>query len=106
MMQGYQFDGKRYVTKGVVAEIPHSTQFVLWACIDKLKEKLPLDYLQVFKLEKKKLDDMVIQHIIHSQEMPLPFTKEYNVMVDMPVNAKVYIIDDVEYQTMLLAEEY
>jgi hypothetical protein len=106
MDKGYQFNSDRYVTKGVMAEIPHSTQCILWACIDKLREKLPLDYLQVFKLEKKKLDDRVIQHIVHSQEEFSPFTKVYDVEVENSVNAKIYVIDDVEYQTMLLADEY
>jgi hypothetical protein len=102
----YKFDSDRYVTRGVVAEIPTITQYILWNCIDKLKGVVPLDYLQVFKLESKKLNDRVIQHIVHSQEEYQPFTKEYDVNVDVPVDTKVYVIDDVEYQTMLLADEY
>jgi hypothetical protein len=30
----------------------------------------------------------------------------YDIEVENSVNAKIYVIDDVEYQTMLLADEY
>ena len=65
------------------------------------------DYLQVFKLEKVNVKDREFQKVTHSQEQP-----EYENTVFVPVGAgnavetKAYVIDDYEYCTMLLAEEY
>ena len=59
------------------------------------------DYLQVFTLTKLPTG----QHIIHEQEQPL-YRYELDVSCDDAVNAKVFVIDDRTYSTMLLADEY
>lgn len=94
------FSSKRYFTRGVQAEIPFDLQMFMWFLVTILPE--PKDYLQVFRLF---VSDNETQHIIHEQEEP-PYHKEFDLVFDVPVNAKVYIIDDGDHSTMLLAEEY
>lgn len=94
------FNGQRYLTKGVQAEIPFELQLFMWALIAHLSE--PKDYLQVFRLSVSEKGN---QHIVHEQEVPA-YSREYDVRIDNPINAKVYVIDDSDHSTMLLAEEY
>ena len=93
------FHGQRYMTRGVQAEIPLDLQLFLWCLINKLPE--PKDYLQVFRLSI----GVNGQHIVHEQEVP-EYHEEYDFQIDNPVTAKVYVIDDGDHSTMLLAEEY
>ena len=93
------FDSERYLTRGVQTKIPFELQLFMWNLIDKLPE--PKDYLQVFRLSV--CDN--VQHIIHEQEQP-EYHREYDFKIDNPVTAKVYVIDDDDHSTMLLAEEY
>lgn len=58
-------------------------------------------YLQIFELYTK----YNILMVKHSQEVP-PYEKTYKFIALEPINEKIYIIDDVEYSTMLLASEY
>ena len=58
-------------------------------------------YFQVFKLDVANGK----QHIHHFSEQP-EYSKEYMIDLDNPVNQKVYVIDDTDHSTMLLAEEY
>lgn len=44
-------------------------------------------------------------HIRHEQEQP-DAKMDYVLPVDEEINCKVYIIDDIDHVTMLLAEEY
>jgi len=95
------FTGKRYLTRGIEAEIPPITQLLLWELIDEQNAiGAELDYLQVFKLEP---DDKQ-QKITHSQEQP-PFEREVYLLGPLLVTAKIYVIDDGDYATMMLAEE-
>lgn len=94
------FTGQRYLTRGVQSEIPFELQLFMWALIAQLPE--PKDYLQVFRLS---VSDKGTQRIVHEQEEP-EYRKEYDIQVDTPINAKVYVIDDGDHCTMLLAEEY
>lgn len=93
------FQGQRYLTKGIQTEIPFDLQMFMWYLINQLPE--PKDYLQVFRLS---VSDGT-QHITHEQEQPA-YCKDYNIYVDTHVTAKVYVIDDGDHCTMLLAEEY
>lgn len=94
------FNGQRYLTQGVQSEIPFELQLFMWALIAQLSE--PKDYLQVFRLSVSEKGN---QHIVHEQEVPA-YSREYDVRIDNPINAKVYVIDDSDHSTMLLAEEY
>ena len=94
------FSNQRYITRGVIAEIPLELQIFMWECIDRLPENR--DYFQVFELES--LDG--IQRIHHFSEQP-EYSMQYLLpTISNPVTAKVYVIDDGDHSTMLLAEEY
>ena len=94
------FNGQRYLTKGVQIEVPFDLQMFMWYLVNNLNE--PKDYLQVFRLFVSEKGN---QHIVHEQEVPA-YSREYEVQTDTPINAKVYVIDDEDHSTMLLAEEY
>lgn len=73
---------------------------------DMIGAGVPADYLQVFRFtynsEKKEIT------VKHSQEKP-GYEKTLRYVIDAdtePFEGKVYIIDDVDYRTILLAEEY
>ena len=93
------FQNKRFLTRGVQAELPVELQLFLWNCIDQLPQER--DYFQVFKLDVCNGK----QHIHHFSEQP-EYSKEYTIDLANPVNQKVYVIDDIDHSTMLLAEEY
>ncbi|MBQ8010684.1 MAG: DUF960 domain-containing protein [Oscillospiraceae bacterium] len=90
----------RYLTRGVNAAIPFALQVFLWECIDRMPEER--DYLQVFHLSH--MDGM--QRIEHTAEQPVFRMEHLLAAVSDIVTAKVYVIDDGEHCTMLLAEEY
>ena len=91
----------RSITSNAQNRIPPLLQLFLWNLFDEMDVKSK-DYLQVFRLS---VSDDGTQHIIHEQEEP-EYRKEYDIQVDTPINAKVYVIDDNDHSTMLLAEEY
>ena len=93
------FQNKRFLTRGVQAEIPIELQLFLWNCIEQLPEER--DYFQAFKLDVSNGK----QHIYHFSEQPA-YSKEYQISTEKPITAKVYVIDDIDHSTMLLAEEY
>ena len=93
------FNNPHYLTAGVAAAIPEFLQLFLWQCIDRLPDER--DYLQVFRLEP--FGGM--QQIRHTSEQP-EHQMLYMLPADNPITAKVYVIDDDDHSTMLLAEEY
>ena len=93
------FNSNRYITKGVQENISLELQFFMWNCIDNLSE--PKDYLQVFNLSVVGS----LQRITHTSENP-EYKKEYLIPSEKPIPEKVYVIDDGDHSTMLLAEEY
>ena len=93
------FDNSRYLTCGVDSTIPHELQLFLWECVDRLPESK--DYLQVFELSPSG----TMQSIIHSSEEP-EYRQVYMIPSDAPITEKLYIIDDGDHSTMLLASEY
>ena len=93
------FKNSRYLTRGVQEKIPLELQIFMWECIDKLSE--PKDYLQVFNLSVVGS----LQRITHTSENP-EYKMEYLIPSEKPITEKVYVIDDGDHSTMLLAEEY
>lgn len=93
------FKSQKYITKGIDREIPLWIQNFIWYAIETMPE--PKDYLQVFKLST----DCGKQKIVHTQEVP-EYTKAYSLTSDNPITAKIFVIDDDDHCTMLLAEEY
>ncbi len=92
------FKSERYMTKGVQSDIPVVLQIFMWDCIKAVPEQ---DYLQLFLLSE--VDGK--QKVVHEQEVP-EYKREYLLAFPEPINAKVYVIDDGDHCTMLLAEEY
>ena len=93
------FSRRRCVTARVSREMDPITQFFLWSCIDMLTVKA--DYLQIFEL-------VAVPNglkVIHSQEVP-EYKKEYLIPCKKPLSAKIFVIDDGQYATMLFADEY
>lgn len=64
------FQNKRFLTRGVQAELPVELQLILWNCIDQLPEER--DYFQVFKLDVANRK----QHIHHFSEQP-EYSQDY-----------------------------
>ena len=93
------FSGDKYLTRGVQSDIPIELQIFMWSCVNALPE--PKDYLQIFRLSSFEGK----QKIVHEQEQP-EYKKEYILNVETPITAKIYVIDDGDHCTMLLAEEY
>ena len=93
------FDNSRYLTCGVDSTIPLELQLFLWECVDRLPE--PKDYLQVFELSPSG----TMQSIVHISEAP-EYRQVYLILSDAPITEKLYIIDDGDHSTMLLASEY
>ena len=91
---------KRFITSGVAARIPVWLQNLLWHLRDTMQVE-QRDYLQVFELTCS--EDA--QTIIHTQEQP-DYRKVLTIPAEDAVIEKVYIIEDADHVTMLLAEEY
>lgn len=97
------FDNNKFITKGIHENITLALQLFMWNCIDALKEHVnQLDHLQVFELSKQRSDDIFYQKIEHKQEIPQYF-KTYNLLPSEMIDAKVFVIDDGKYSTMMLA---
>ncbi len=95
------FKNKKFITKGVSSQVSLLLQLFMWQCIEKMLP--PKDYLQVFELT---LEDGK-QKITHIQEQP-EYKQEYLLtLADASVFiGKIFVIDDGEHSTMLLASEY
>lgn len=93
------FDNSRYLTCGVDSSIPLEMQVFLWECVERMPA--PKDYLQVFELSSSGS----MQSIVHSSEEP-EYHMTYLIPSDSPITEKLFIIDDGDHSTMLLAEEY
>ena len=93
------FTNERYLTCGIDNAIPLALQLFMWECVERLPEQR--DYLQVFELKASG----PMQSISHRSEDP-EHHMEYMIPYDEPITAKVFIIDDGDHSTMLLAEEY
>ena len=90
---------KRYITRGIQAELPGWLVNLLWFLRDGMQVEKK-DYLQIFRLSRMATG----QRIEHEQEQP-PYKKTLDVPCENAVDAKVYIIDDGTHVTMLLADE-
>lgn len=96
----------RYMTRGIKETLDISLQMMLWKMVDDLKEskEIELDYLQVFKIRRSN-EQLIIDH---TQEVP-EYKKIYtfNKLSSLVEgDLKIFIIDENDYNIMLLAEEY
>jgi hypothetical protein len=107
----YQFNPlTRFITRGISESIPQVIISTLWQTLDTfLSNPIRKDYLQVFVLEHKG-HDLTLEHF---QEEP-PYKKIIKLdsslkellSFSIKNKIKIYVIDDVDHSTMLLAEEY
>ena len=93
------FNNNRYLTCGIDSKIPLELQLFMWECVEHMPA--PKDYLQVFELSPSGS----MQSIVHSSEEP-EYRKVYMIPSDIPITEKLYIIDDGDHSTMILASEY
>lgn len=102
------FNNPGYMTRGFQAEVPIETQLMIYDCLERTKQTLTvMDYLQVFKLDKVSSNGSYLQQVVHSQEVP-PFEKTVYLTLpeDQIIITKIYVIDDGDHHTFLLASEY
>ena len=103
---GFKFNGNRYITSGIQQEIPLAIQLMMFESLAFMERKAgELDRLQIFKLSTSEKDGMLLLNIRHEQEIP-EARIDYLVPVEAALDHMIYIIDDVDHVTMLLAEEY
>ena len=93
---------KRYITCGIKDQVPMDIQLFCWQCYEKVKASDEYDYLQVFEL--KQIGEY-IQQIEHRQEVP-EYNQVYKLRANDSINQKIFIIEEGNSVTMLLAEEY
>ncbi|MDD3305895.1 MAG: DUF960 family protein [Acetobacterium sp.] len=102
------FNNEAYMTKGFQSEIPAITQVIIFDCLEKSRQSLEkMDYLQIFELKKIRSNGTDLQEILHKQEIPV---FEESILLELPedliINTKVFVIDDGDHHTFLLASEY
>lgn len=95
------FNGQRYLTRGVQEQVSIPLQVTLWRMIENLK--IEVDYLQIFEIEQIS-DDQI--KITHKQEEPQYEKVTVKSGMIASTHLKIYVIDEYEYSTMLLAKEY
>lgn len=102
------FNNPGYMTRGFQAEVPIETQLMIYDCLERTKQTLTvMDYLQVFKLDKVSSNGSYLQQVVHSQEVPLFEEIVYLTLPeDRIITTKIYVIDDGDHHTFLLASEY
>lgn len=99
------FKNDKYITKGISSKLPKETILLIWSLIDIAREKISLDYLQVFELSILIENDVKFQKIVHFQERP-KYKKVFCIPCNEPINEKIYCIDDKTHSTMLFSYEY
>jgi hypothetical protein len=98
------FKNKRYATNGVVEKVSNYLQNLLWYMVETMDIETK-DCLQVFEINENFRYGKPVQRILHTQENPL-YQNENIITVEKPLNIKIFVIDDGDHSTMLLADEY
>ncbi|WP_234122559.1 DUF960 family protein [Clostridium hydrogenum] len=95
----------RYVSRVANLAIDIRLQLIMWNLIDELKNKVKVDYLQIFKISKEGNNKIIIEH---EQEVS-KYKEKYSIeLSDIEITdvIKVYVIDSINYVTMILQEDY
>lgn len=96
----------KYTTKTIASEVNLDIQLILWSMIDTWKaQDKKLDYLQVFELSIEHINGKPVQRVVHHQEIPA-LKHEMLFRVLEPVDATIWVVDDVEGAVMMYPEEY
>lgn len=100
------FRGHQYKTSGVDHYVPQEVQLAIWSYIDSRRnQQIPFDYLLVFELKPSQKDGVKMQLIDCHQEVP-EHRDEISVICEEPISEKLFLIDDIDHVTLLLATEY
>lgn len=97
---------KRYLTNGVKANVPFQIQLFCWNEYDRCNQSQESDYLHIFRIEFIQEIGVSKLKIVHEQEQPVYHCIH---LISWPtlINVdKIYIINNGDYELMLLAEEY
>lgn len=95
----------RYVSRGANLAIDIRLQLIMWNLIDELKNKVKVEYLQIFRISKEDNKKIIIEH---EQEVP-KYKEKYSIeLLDIEITGviKVYVIDNSDSSNMILAEDY
>ena len=95
----------RYITKAINDEVEVEIQILLWKLMDLLatERKERMDYFQAFDIN---YDDKQLK-ITNKQEQPFMEEEFINISgVVFAKNMTVWIIDDIDKQTMLFPSDY
>lgn len=91
----------RYMTRKIVETLPVELTILLWDLIDNLN--IEKDYLQIFEINPIGLG---VVEIVHKQEVPEYEASIYIQNDSIKDKFKIYVIDSMEYSTMMFSNEY
>ena len=91
----------RYMTKDIAENLPVEIAILIWELIDNLT--IEKDYLQVFEINPIGLG---VVEIVHKQEVPKYEVSVYIQNDLIKDKLKIYVIDSIEYSTMMFSNEY
>lgn len=91
----------RYMTKVIAENLPIEIAILLWDLIDNLT--IEKDYLQIFEINPIGLG---VVEIVHKQEVPEYEASVYIQNDLIKDKVKIYVIDSIEYSTMMFSNEY
>lgn len=91
----------RYMTREIAENIPVEIAILLWDLIDNLI--IEKDYLQIFEINPIGLG---VVEIVHKQEVPKYEVSVYIQNDLIKDKLKIYVIDSIEYSTMMFSNEY
>ena len=91
----------RYMTREIDENIPVEIAILLWDLIDNLI--IEKDYLQIFEINPIGLG---VVEIVHKQEVPKYEVSVYIQNDLIKDKLKIYVIDSIEYSTMMFSNEY
>lgn len=94
----------KYMTRLVSEEVPIEIQAFMWQCFEMALKQGVTDYLHVFECQINS-GNLANQTILHRCERPF-FEQDYTLTVDHPVEAKFYLVDEKDYQILMVANEY
>ena len=94
----------RYATRQIVSNVSVEIQVFLWRIMGiRRNNQEPLDYLQVFHLQR--IGDM--QMITNKQEQPpMEMAVQLKLKESQPIDTTIWIMDDGSYCTMMFLNDY
>lgn len=101
------FKNDGYETAAYNQIVPEDTRMFIRRVIQRISDKSDTDYLQVFTLKPVKIKGKTVQEIKNTQEEP---DKDHTYRLILPddqiITEKIYVIDNLESHTYMIASEY